>query len=216
MSYQRKMMLNITVLVSFVFILVLSSNSHSYYENYPPYEFRQGSYKHVNAKELKDEEIPLFIKKNSDLSVPHKILKADINGNNLDDFIVFLLVGASPLITDVDIYLQKPEGSYQKISIYEDAGAGIEDFVDLNQDGKCEVIITNLYHGSKHNYLTYSVYEFKGYKLVNADKNFKGFPKFVWMTYKPNDKDTIHLSDKEKLRHIEEKNQSIQNELVSP
>jgi hypothetical protein len=131
----------------------------------------------------------------------------------LDDFIVLIYSGAGTLIGEVNIYLRKKEGGYAKIS-YEAAGIGIEDFCDINSDGKYEVIIVDVYSGKNHNYLAQDVYEFQNYRLVNADRKFKDFPKFVWMTYKPNDKDTVHLSHKARAKHIFKKESSIKYQNV--
>ena len=69
-------------------------------------------------------------------------------------------------------------------------------------------------HIGKHPYITYSIYEFKDNKLLNADKKFKGFPKFVWYTPKANDKDTKKLKKKERSSHIAKKNSSIQYQKI--
>ena len=185
----------------------------AYYEKYPPYKFNQAPYKHLDIQPLVDKDRPSFIVKNYDEFLYPQVYRFDIDGNGLEDFIVLLQLGVNTLLRGTDIYLKKPGGGCQKIS-YEGSANGIEDFVDINRDGKCEVIITDIFSGKEHNYFTFSVYEFKNYRLVNVDTKFKGFPKFVWMTNKPNDKDTTHLAKQERAGHVEEKNRSIKYEII--
>lgn len=149
---------------------------------------------------------------------PYAAYRADLDNNGLNDFIVFSSDRGNGLASQLviaDLYLQKPDGSYQNIN-YEGLGAGIEDFVDLNQDFKAEVIIMDMYGGKKHNYFSYSVYEIKDGRLVNADNKFKGFPKFIWYTNKKNDKDTTHLEADEKASHIKKVESEIKYRLVTP
>ena len=146
--------------------------------------------------------------------LPCVVYSVDIDKNGLEDFIVFYWyggVGLGALSNRVDIFLKKDGQSYQRIS-YDTMAAGLEDFVDLNRDGRYEVIITGFYGGEKHNYFTYSIYEFNNFRLQNADLRFSGFPKFVWYTDKPNDKDTVHLTLKERQKYVSEKDNSIISE----
>ncbi len=193
--------------------MIFSSSALAYYDNYPPYKLGQAPFKSLSVESLPEAMIPKFIK-DSDLWPLYGVHKVDIDGNGLDDFIVLMFSGAGTLLGNVNIYLKMEDGSYTKIA-YEASGIGPEDFVDINNDGKWEVIVTNVYQGKKHNYLAYDVYEFKGYKLVNADQQFNGFPKFVWMTFKDNDKDTVHLTERQREEHILEKNKAFSYEIVS-
>ena len=201
---------NIIRFLILVITLSFFQSSFAYYENYPPYKFKQGPYESLKMESLSDNEIPLTITNSSDYWPLHNFYKVDIDSNGLEDFIVLSFSGTGTLIGYVEIYLQEKGGYYQRIS-YEGSGIGTEDFVDLNKDGKTEVIITGVYQAHMHTYLSYDVYEFKNYRLVNADHKFKDFPKFVWMTYKSNDQDTTHLGVKEKRRHIKQKNGSIRS-----
>jgi len=165
---------------------------------------------------LRDGETILIDEKYITTPFPYAVYMADLDKNGLQDFIVisnYRGCGLAAYNDKVDIFLKRADGSYQKIT-YDTMGAELGDFVDLNKDGKYEVIITDIYRGQKHNYFTYSIYEFHDYKLVNSDNKNTGFPKFVWMTDKPNDKDTLHLTQEEKQKHIEEKNKSIVYETI--
>ncbi len=150
--------------------------------------------------------------------IPFEIYYVDVNGDGLEDFVVFMTymaMGMPSLHERVEIFLKKKEGGYRQIG-YDAVAVSIKDFVDLNHDGKYEVIITGFYEqgGTKkdrraHNYFSYSVYEFNGYRLQNADKKYKGFPKFVWFTDRPNDKDSDKVSLKERREHVREKEKGI-------
>jgi hypothetical protein len=199
-------------------LVCAAQSSFSYYENWPPYFFKQGPFKRLDLKPLPDKDIPSFIKDHSDLesygvSKFYSVYEIDIDGNGLNDYIVLLCPMGSTLLWAVDIYLQKQKGSHEKIS-YVSCGAALEDFVDINKDGHYEVIIGSLYEGEKHNYMAYSIHQFKNYRLINADKKFKAFPKFVWMTNKLNEEDTVHLSTKERQKHVAEKDSSIKYENI--
>lgn len=218
----------------------------AYFSNYPPYKFKEGSPKHIEAKLLVDSDKPrfksrdgrIFVKlketaasfnfllkdgklvlaslTDDSLPLPNSVYQADLDANGAKDFIVFYNYRGNGLASQkdrVDIFLKNKGGSYQKVS-FDTLSAGLEDFVDLDRDGKYEVIITGFYPGSKHNYFTYDIYRLKGYRLVNADNRYSAFPKFIWITYNKNDKDTAHLTEEEKLAHIKQKNDSIRYEEV--
>lgn len=161
---------------------------------------------------LKQGNLVLAKIKEKEMPVPYAVYWADLDNNGLKDFMVFYNYKGTDLegFRDrVDIFLKVNKKTYQRIS-YDTMSAGLEDFVDLNKDGKYEVVITDLYKKKKHNYFTYNIYEFKNYKLVNANANFKGFPKFIWMTYKSNDKDTAHLTKEEREKYVAGINNSIE------
>jgi len=201
------------LIVAWIMSFFWIASALAYYENYPPYKFNQAPYKQLDIGTIAEADYPQFIRKNYDKSLLPQVYRFDIDGNGLQDFIVLLQIGVNTLMRGTDIYLQKIEGGYQKIS-YEGSGNGIEDFVDINRDGRYEVIILDIYSGEKHSYFVYDVYDFKDYGLVNVDSKFKGFPKFVWMTNKPNDKDTVHLTKEVRSKHVEEKNRSIKYEVI--
>lgn len=166
---------------------------------------------------LRDGKLVLAQIKEDTPPLPNSVYQVDLDGNGLKDFMIFYNYrggGIGGQRDKVEIYLKKKQGSYEKIS-YDTMSAGLEDFVDLDRDGQYEIIITALYDGTKHNYFTYNIYKVSEYKLVNADAQFKGFPKFIWITYKKNDKDTSHLTQEERHSQSEKKNASIQYEDVS-
>jgi len=109
----------------------------------------------------------------------------------------------------VEIFLKKPGGGYGVIS-YDTMLSDIRDLDDVDGDGKREVVILDMYGGKKHNYFSYSIYKIRGFKLANADGDITPFPKFIWFTDKPNDKDTVHLTGKERAQHVIKKNEAIE------
>ena len=227
-----------------IILFLPASSAFAYFSNYPPYKFKEGSPKHIEAKLLVDSDKPRFKSKDGKIFVrlketagsfnfllkdgklvlarltddkvplPNSVYQVDLDANGVKDFIVFYNYRGSGLASQkdrVDIFLKNKGGSYQKIS-FDTLSAGLEDFVDLDRDGKYEVIVTGFYSGNKHNYFTYDIYRLKGYRLVNADNRYSAFPKFIWITYNKNDKDTAHLTDEENLSHIGQKNDSIHYE----
>lgn len=166
---------------------------------------------------LKDGSLVLAQIKENTPPLPYSVYQVDLDNNGFKDFIIFNSYrgnGLGAMMDKVEIFLKKEDGAYSKIS-YDTLSAGLEDFIDLNRDGKYEVIITGLYGGSKHNYFTYNIYRISDYELVNSDERFKGFPKFIWFTYKENYKDTTHLTQEERYLHAGEKNTSIQHGEIS-
>ena len=120
--------------------------------------------------------------------VPFGVYRLDFDKNGYQDFLIFYRYSGVSLPSydnTVEIYLKKDDGSYQKIS-YDTLSAGLEDYVDINKDGMIEVIIADILTLQKDNYLSYDVYEFSDYALVNADGKFRRFPKFVKITDRPN------------------------------
>ena len=234
--------MKLRVWVLFIGMALISSGiAYGYWENYPPFSFKDKSPAHLNVKPLvsgegdyksedgavlvylkepKPFEVEFFLKVGKTVLVtsgrdmegyPFTVYKADLDNNGHDDFIVFYNSrgpGLGGHQDRVEIYLQRNEGGFEKIS-YDIFDAGIEDFIGPDRDGKYKVIITGFYQGDWHNYFTYDLYEFRAYQLVNADGEIGGFPKFVQFTDKPNDQDTGRLTQKERLQQTRQKNDSI-------
>lgn len=238
---------NYKILISVLAFGVFPSLAFAYFDNYPPYQFKDGAPKHLKVRPLvgfdkskyksKDGKIIIKLKETADsfnfllkdgkfilvdinkelVPLPSSVYQLDLDKNGLNDFIVFYNYRGNGLASQkdkVDIFLKKKNSSYVKIS-FDTFSSGLEDFVDLNNNGSYEVIITDLFRGDKHNYFSYSIYKLKDYRLVNADNQFKDFPKFVWITYKANDKDTTHLISKDRLLHTQKKNNSIRYREIS-
>jgi hypothetical protein len=150
---------------------------------------------------------------NSTLERP---IELDLDGNGLGDCIVFRqYFGNSIAILDgkVDIFLRFSDTEFKHI-YYEGFCIGTEDFVDMDKDGKSEIITLDFVRGAdkkgkEHNYWGYNIYELVDGKLVNANDKYDGFPKYVWYTEKNNDKDTAHLSEEDRATFTEQKDSEI-------
>ena len=187
--------------------------------NNKDYKSKDGSVA-VHLSEPKLFEVEFFLKVNniilasSDQKIngfPCAVFQADLDNNGLDDFIMVYNYRGSGLAAHqdrVELYLRKDKDSFERVS-YDTFDAGLDDFIGPDKGGRCKVIITGFYQGDKHNYISYNIYEFKNYRLVNADAKVKGFPKFIRYTNMPNDEDTVRLNVKERLLHSQEKGSSI-------
>ncbi|MCK9604510.1 MAG: VCBS repeat-containing protein [Candidatus Omnitrophica bacterium] len=228
-------------------LIFSSCPAFAYFDNYPPYSFKNGPSRHLEANPLvdfdkakfksKDGKIYVRLKESADsfdfilkdtklvlayikgekLPLPNSVYQIDLDGNGKKDFIVFYNYRGKGIEAQkdmVEIYLKRKEGLYRRIS-YDTFSAGLEDFVDLDRDGKYEVIITGFCRGDKHNYFTYNIYKPKGGRLANADAQFKDYPKFIWITHKKNDKDSTHLTKEERSEHTIKKNDSIRYHDIS-
>lgn len=191
----------------------------AYIEDYPPYKFKDGPPKSLEVKPLVDlssSGLEYVADRKSDSTLLEAYC-VDLDGNGLKDFILFSNyrnLGVAGYEVYVEILLQKSGMVYQKISYTTIAIVPLKEFIDFKKDGRCEVIITGMHHSDKRGYLTYSIYEFKDYKLVNADASLEGFPKFVWAGEKPNDEDDAFLPKEQRAAHTNEKNNSIQYQEV--
>lgn len=227
-------------------VIWFSASASAYIEDHPPFNFKDGPPKHLEAQALVGEgkseskskdgrvyarlieeklyEIDFILKdgdlvlaemnpkiRDPDSAFPHSVYRADLNKDGLDDIIVFSNYrgcGLGALADKTEIFLKNKEGGYHKI-YFDSLSAGLRDYVDLDKDSRYEVIITDICFVKNHSYYYYNVYGFEGNKLVNTGKKFKGFPKFVWFTYKPNDKDTLHLSEAERLEQVKQRDLAI-------
>jgi hypothetical protein len=138
--------------------------------------------------------------------------KADIDKNGFDDYIVISNDVGNGLLAfafgKTYIFLGKPDGNYQTI-YFDSAYPSEKDFIDIDKDGRSAIIIGGYENIGEHAYWTYNIYEIKNYKLVNANAKFEGFPKLIWFTDKPNDKDTGHLTQEEKGKYISKADSEI-------
>jgi len=232
------------LLAFMVIMTVLQLKVTAYNADYPPYLFKDGAPNCIQAELLvsergeqfyrsKDGQIKAVLIEGHDYNdvmlydgknkLPlvwdwyvHSIYCYDVDGNGYKDFIILHYSRMNGLGLEgdaVEIFLKMNTSEYVHI-FYGTTYSGIEDFLDLNGDGKAEVIIPGFYYGNKHNFFTYSIYEFDKGKLVNADAKYKGFPKFVWFTFEPNDRNTTSIDAATKERLVKEKDDSIQYEII--
>lgn len=129
---------------------------------------------------------------------------ADLDNNKLKDIVIFSDYRSCGLGYKhrVDILFQVRRHTFSHIH-YDTMSASLKDFVDINRDGVYEIIYTDFYDGQRHNYFVYSIYEIRDAKLYNANKKYSpAFPKFIWFTYKPNDKQSTRITREEKEEYL--------------
>ena len=235
---------NVILLVLVVVICYYSGCALAYEDSYPPYKVKDGPPSSLDLEALVDydreeyksedgsiiaklqetsDDLDFLVqegnyilaeKQNREIPFPFAVYRADVDGNGLEDFIIFSSYrgcGLGALSTMTEMFLKKPEGGYQRI-YYDSFCSGLEDIVDLDNDGKYELITLDMHYAGKHNYWAYNIYRFENYKLVNADAEFEGFPKFIWYTDKPNDKDTTHLNSDQRKEFTRFKDRLIRYE----
>ncbi|MCG3175166.1 MAG: hypothetical protein MOGMAGMI_00088 [Candidatus Omnitrophica bacterium] len=142
--------------------------------------------------------------------VPVEVYHVDIDGDADEDFIVHSWYGGTGLASltyRVDMYLRQTDGRYARVQ-YETLQPDGRDYRDLDGDGVPEVLVTGTYFGKEHNYYTYHAYRVRGGRLHRA-VGVTGLPKYVWMTTKPNDKDTTLLTPREREAHSRQVDASI-------
>ncbi|MDD4202198.1 MAG: hypothetical protein PHQ52_01895 [Candidatus Omnitrophica bacterium] len=154
-------------------------------------------------------------------STLERAIELDLDGNGLNDCVVFRQYFGNSIAVlqgKVDIFLRFSETEFQHI-YYEGFCIGSEDFVDMDKDGKSEIIRLDLVRGAdkkgkEHNYWGYNIYELVDGKMVNANEKYEGFPKYVWYTEKHNDKDTSHLTKEYREKLAKEQYSKIEQEKI--
>ncbi len=186
MDQFKRNYLRYSKLIIIIFLwLCFSSDLLAAINGYPPYSFKSGPFKHLQAKH--PISTSPFVKEDLEM---FDAFVADLDNNGLNDYLVFYTYrgcGLGALSNYVELYLKQKNGKYRFIS-YNTMSAGLDDFVDFNGDGKYEIIITDVLMSGGHTYFSYHLYAIKDYKLVNVDAKYTAFPKYVWFTMQPNDK----------------------------
>ena len=201
------------LLIVLVVFFISFSEAFAYYRAWSP--FKEGAYRSLDLRPVADKDIPSFIRDHSDLDEDEdikfdEVYKVSLTGHGQEDFVV-LHTEPSLFLNVVDLYLKTGQG-FRRIS-YGSCAVDTRDFI-IADDGRPGIVISSVYWSHGHNYMTYSVYQIQGSKLVNADKEFD-LPKFILMTDKPNHRDTRRLTSKERQEHTETMNRSIQYEDLS-
>lgn len=83
-----------------------------------------------------------------------------------------------------------------------------DDFVDLRDDGRCQIVQTCFVFGygepgkdgREHNYWVYSIFRVEDDRIVLDNTMVAGFPKWVMYTNQPNSAATNQLTDKQKTK----------------
>jgi len=94
---------------------------------------------------------------------------------------------------------------YQAYSMWT-YNAGSEDFVDLNKDGRAEMIHTAFVDaeagkdGRTHNYWVFHLLRFTGAKAIPSDRLQPGFPCWIFFTFSANHHPTDQLTNRQKIK----------------
>lgn len=156
----------------------------------------------VGAKVLLDT-----IKESPDMPAPagSRVFYTDLTGDGRKDILIYAYPGSNGLgasIEMADLLIAQPDGAYHHES-FEAFAAGPEDFIDVNGDGRYEMLWVNNYFEGDHSYWVYRVVEIGEDGLRLNDKLIPDFPKIIWFTEKPNDQPTQKLTatEREDLIH---------------
>ena len=132
---------------------------------------------------------------------------ADLNNDGIEDFVAYVWCGGCGLASGYYMLaFVLSSGEVYRVSVVTDLFPGVEDFVDLRNDGSCQFIHTSFIYGErgrdgrKHNYWVYNVFDVKGTELRLANHLLDGFPKWIWYTFKDNHKATMQLTREKKAR----------------
>ena len=138
--------------------------------------------------EISENGKVIYSRSGEETPIPNSVYNADINRDGLDDFIIFNDYrgnGVYALATNVVMLLKKLSGEYAVLEFDTYAG-DIKDFVDINNDGRMEIIVTELIFPPldkeylsyrEYVYLKYRVFTVKDSKFVDLGNKIRGFPK---------------------------------------
>jgi hypothetical protein len=129
-----------------------------------------------------------------------RVFFADLTGDGRKDILVYSYPGANGLgafIEIADLLIARPNGQFTHTT-FESFAAGPEDFLDVNGDGRYEMLWVNYYFEGDHSYWVYRIVEIGNDGLRLNDQLIPEFPKIIWFTEKPNDKPTQRLTAAER------------------
>jgi hypothetical protein len=129
-----------------------------------------------------------------------RVFYADLTGDGRKDILVYSYPGGNGLgahIEIADLLIAKADGQFAHTT-FEGFAAGPEDFVDVDGDGRYEMLWVNYYFEGEHSYWVYRVAEIGNDGLRLNDQLIPNFPKIIWFTEKPNDEPTQILSAAER------------------
>ncbi len=132
-----------------------------------------------------------------------RVFYADLTGDGLKDILIYSYPGTVGLGSQeeiADLLIRRQNGSFQHAT-FEAIYADPADFVDVNGDGRFEMLWSYYYFEGNHSYWVYRVVEITDDGLRLNDALLADFPKIIWFTEKPNDQPTqrLTLSERERL-----------------
>jgi len=151
---------------------------------------------------------------NSMMTSQIDVYSCDLNGDGQPDFIVNVWSGGCGLAADGSevTFLLSGKDGYRASSFYLYA-FGNKDLVRFNAHGPVYFIFNDLISsdgektrdGRDHNFWVYRLNRIDGNRLVPADSDQPGFPKWVWYTNKDNHNETTQLTQEQKSRLLKRK-----------
>lgn len=174
-----------------------------------PEEFKNSVSPYGNLEVRHNGKLAFVFNKDEEYPTLFSFCYFDVDKNGLNDLVAGAGYNGNSLGAFDHrgiIFLQVQDGVFKQLS-YKTMFYGPEDFVDVNKDGKYEIMTMNLYQddgvdGKTHSFWVYNLYAFDGEDLVLANELSPIFPKFIWFTHKPNDKETDKLSKEQKAKYI--------------
>lgn len=129
-----------------------------------------------------------------------RVFYTDLTGDHRKDILILSYPGANGVgawIEMADLLIAQPDGTYKHVS-FEAYAASPEDFIDVNGDGRYEMLWVNYYFEGGHSYWVYRIVKIGDDGLQLNDQLTPNFPKIIWFTEKPNDKPTQKLTAAER------------------
>ena len=154
---------------------------------------------------------------NSMTSSQMEVYSWDLNSDSQPDFIVNVWSGGCGLAADGSevTFLLSGKDGYRATSFYLYA-FGNQDLVRFKPQGTVYFISNDLIgsggektrDGREHNFWVYNLNRIDGNRLFPADADQPRFPKWVWLTNKPNHDETTQLTQEQKIRLLMKRNSS--------
>ena len=129
-----------------------------------------------------------------------RVFYTDLTGDGRKDILVYSYPGGNGLgayIEIADLLIAKADGQFAHTT-FEGFAAGPEDFMDVNGDGRYEMLWVQYYFGGDHSYWVYRAVQISDDGLRLNDQLVPDFPKIIWFTEKPNDKPIQRLTAAER------------------
>jgi len=129
-----------------------------------------------------------------------RVFYIDLTGDGLKDILIYSYpgsVGLGAQIEIADLLIAKANGQFAHTT-FEGFAAGPEDFMDVNGDGRYEMLWVHYLFEGDHSYWVYRIVEIGDDGLRLNDQLIPDFPKIIWFTEKPNDKPTQRLTTAER------------------